>query len=65
MKQLTQNNKLAGAMRRRWVSPLDAFRLCGTLRFSGRVMELKAMGYTLAERWADRNGARVKEFKIV
>ncbi len=40
----TQNARLIAAMRRAWVTPLDAFKIARTLRFSGRIMEIRAAG---------------------
>ncbi len=63
--KVTQNNRLVAAMRQRWVTPAEAFQICGTLRFSGRVLEIKAMGHNLAEQWKETpNGTRVKAFRI-
>lgn len=63
--RITQNDRLAAAMRRGWVTPAEAFQICGTLRFSGRVLELKAAGHKLIEKWKETpNGTRVKAFRI-
>lgn len=64
MNRPSQNNRLAALMRRQWVTPLAAFRHAGTLRFSGRILELKRAGYTLREKWLRDHGARVKAFRI-
>lgn len=65
MNRPSQNHKLLAAMRRGWVTPLTAFKIAGTLRFSGRVLELRRAGHKLRERWIASNGhTRVKAFRI-
>jgi len=61
---MTQNEIIIAAMKSGWVSPFDASRLCGTLRFSGRILEIKALGYNLDERWGSNEHSRWKEFRM-
>ncbi len=61
----TQNARLLDAMRCQWVTPADAWKIAGTLRFSGRVLELKRAGHKLREQWVETQGrARVKAFRL-
>jgi len=65
MRKPSQCERLVAAMRRGWVTPREAFHICGTLRFSGRVLEIKRAGHRLVERWVEtQKGERVKAFKI-
>ncbi len=61
----SQNMKLLAAMRHQWVTPREAYRICGTLRFSGRVLDLKRAGHKLMGRWVElQTGIRVKAFRV-
>lgn len=61
----TQVSQLIEAMKSRWVTPLDAQSICGTMRFSARVLDIKLAGYSVEERWVEtQSGARVKAMRI-
>ena len=61
---MTQTTQLIHYMRKTFVTPLDALRLCGCLNFGARVHEIKRM-YNLKEMWIEtEKGKRVKAFKI-
>ena len=66
---MTQCECLLELTKRGWASPLDLFYECGSLRFSGRIYDLKQEGYEFEERTCSRVGKlgkRVawKEFRL-
>ena len=63
---MTQNEAIAERMKTEWMSPLKAAQYFDCYRFSGRVFDIKAMGYDLEERDGHNpnTGKRWKEFRI-
>ena len=60
---------LTDLMRKRWMTPLDALRLCDCLSFSQRLTEIRkdligTKWYLDAEWQTTSTGKRVKAFKI-
>jgi hypothetical protein len=56
---MTQYQIIVKLASKRWISPLDAFLEGGGMKLSTRVGELRAMGYTVLDRWHPS-----KKFKI-
>jgi len=46
------------------VTPLEALRLCGTLRLSERIRELEAQGVSIAHNWASVGEKRVMSYRL-
>lgn len=44
------------------LTPLQALRLCGTIRLSARVFELRAQGHDIRSRMVKRGRAHVAEY---
>ncbi len=62
---MTRKDKLLGHLKRGWVSPLDALRLCGLLSCSQRVSELIREGHKIEKRWAKSpTGACWREYRL-
>lgn len=63
---MTQNEAIIERMKTEWMSPLKAAQYFDCYRFSGRVFDIKAMGYDLEERDGHNpdTGKRWKEFRI-
>jgi hypothetical protein len=63
---MTQNEAIVERMKTEWMSPLKAAQYFDCYRFSGRVFDIKAMGYDLEERDGHNpnTGKRWKEFRI-
>jgi len=48
---LTQRQRIIRLLKRRWTSPLDALRECGSMKLASRVSELRRQGYVIADKW--------------
>src|SRR5689334_16728751 len=46
------------------ITPLEALRLCGTLRLSERIRELEAQGVTIAHNWQGVGRKRVMSYRL-
>jgi len=55
----TQHQIIVKLASKRWISPIDALNAGGGMKLSTRVGELRAMGYTVLDRWHPS-----KKFKI-
>ena len=59
-------NDLHNALKRRWLTPLDALQHCGCLSLSQRCGELRRAGVLVQDKWVCLpNGKRVKSYRIV
>lgn len=47
------------------ITPLDALRLCGSLRLSGRIYDLREKGYNIKTNMVVRNGSRVAQYELI
>ena len=63
---MTQNEHIIERMKTEWMSPLKAAEYFKCYRFSGRILEIKRMGYELEDRPGhnEHTGKRWKEFRI-
>jgi hypothetical protein len=58
-------NTLHAALKRRWLTPLDALQHCGCLSLSQRCGELRRAGVPVQDKWVCLpNGKRVKSYRI-
>lgn len=65
MKPRTQRTRLLSAMRRQWVTPLDALRLCDCLSLAQRVSELIREGVNITKDWRKLpSGKQVRAYRI-
>ncbi len=62
---MTQHNLILKRLKRGWTSPLDALHAAGSMKLSTRVGELRAAGHVIIDRWAEANGKRFKQYRIV
>ena len=58
---MTQKNLILIAIKR-WISPLEALRLAGTMKLSTRVGELRLEGYNIEDKWSD--DGRYKVYRL-
>jgi hypothetical protein len=63
---MTQNERIIELMKTMWMSPLKAAQFADCYRFSGRIFDIKRMGYELEEREGknEHTGKRWKEFRL-
>lgn len=47
----SQNSLLIAFLWRRWVSPLDALQLVGSMRLASRIFDIKGKGYIVLDKW--------------
>lgn len=47
------------------LTAFEALKLCGTLRLSGRIWDLRDQGYNIVTRMVIRNGKRVAQYHLV
>ena len=62
---MTQQEQLTKRLRRGWTTALDALKDCGCMRLAARVLEMRQAGLTVADKWVEIGGKRVKSYKIV
>ena len=62
---MTQQEQLNKRLRRGWTTALDALKDCGCMRLAARVLEMRQAGLTVADKWVEIGGKRVKSYKIV
>jgi hypothetical protein len=63
---MTMRNDLHNVLKRRWLTPLDALRMCGCLSLSQRCGEFRRAGLAVQDKWVHLpNGKRVKSYRIV
>ena len=67
---MTQNEVLLALTKQGWTSPLDLFKESGSMRMSGRIYDLKKLGYTFEERTCSQigklgNKVAWKEFRLI
>ena len=48
---MTQHQIILKLAKKRWISPLDAFKEGGGMKLSTRVGELRKSGYTFLDKW--------------
>ncbi len=61
----TQNEILKEMMTSSWVTGLDALQQAHCFRLPARVLELKAKGAQIEDRWQELpNGKRVKAYRL-
>lgn len=61
---MTQHESILKQLKRRWMTPLDALKLCGTMKLASRVSELRRDGVVILDRWVEVNGKRFKAYRI-
>lgn len=59
---MSQTEQLIEMMRTDWVSPLLALNEVGCFRLASRIHDIKALGYTVIDRWAKNR--EYKEYRI-
>lgn len=62
---MSQNSQLISLMKRKWVTPLDALKHCGSMRLAARVHDLRMQGINVVDRWVERDDTRFKAYKII
>ena len=61
----SQLGQILRAMRRRWVTPMDALDNFGSFRLAARVADLRRLGYEVESRWQKTSGGhQVKAYRI-
>ena len=48
---MTQAQIIVKLAKKRWISPIDAFKEGGGMKLSTRVGELRRNGYTILDKW--------------
>ena len=48
---MTQAQIIVKLAKKRWISPIDAFKEGGGMKLSTRVGELRRAGYTILDKW--------------
>ena len=48
---MTQHQIIVKLAKKRWISPLDAFKEGGGMKLSTRIGELRKAGYTIVDKW--------------
>ena len=61
---MSQHQLILKALRK-WCSPLDALKECGTMKLSTRVGELRQAGHNIQDRWDSANGKTFKSYRLV
>jgi len=62
---MNMRDTLHSALKRRWLTPLDALKQCGCLSLSQRCGELRRAGVPVEDRWVRvQSGKRVKAYRI-
>ena len=56
---MTQHQIIVKLAKKRWISPLDAFKEGGGMKLATRVGELRKSGYTILDKWH-----KSKEYKL-
>ena len=63
---MTMTTELFQTLKRQWLTPLEALRMCNCLSLSQRCGEFERDGHKLQKRWVKLvNGKRVKAYRIV
>ena len=62
---MSQNAQLKALLKKRWVTPLDALKHCGSMRLAARVHDLRSQGINVVDRWVERDDTRFKAYKII
>jgi len=62
---MTQHESILKQLKRRWMTPLDALKLCGTMKLASRVSELRRDGVVILDRWVEVNGKRFKAYRVL
>lgn len=52
------------SLRQGWLSPAQCYQVGGGLKLSSRIGELRDLGYTIEQRWAEQDGKRFCEYRI-
>lgn len=50
--KISQRNQILMALKHKWLSPLDAFKLCGTMKLTTRISELRKKGHDIEDKWS-------------
>jgi len=62
---MNMRDTLHNALKRRWMTPLDALHMCGCLSLSQRCGELRRAGVRVQDKWVCLpSGKRVKAYRI-
>ena len=62
---MSQTSQLISLMKRKWVTPQDALKHCGSMRLAARVHDLRMQGINVIDRWVERDDTRFKAYKII
>ena len=63
---MTMRDTLHNALKRRWLTPIDALQHCGCLSLSQRCGEFRRAGVPVQDKWVCLpNGKRIKAYRIV
>ena len=60
---ITQKQDIIKALKKGWISPLDALKQVGTMKLATRVGELKREGYLILDKW--HPSKKYKLYKLV
>ncbi len=62
----TKKDRLLNALKRRWLTPLEAVGECGLFSLSQRCGELKREGHCVIDKWVKLpSGSKVKAYRVV
>jgi hypothetical protein len=62
---MSQNEKILKHLKSgKSLTPLQALRLCGSLRLGARIHNLREQGHNIKTRMVRRGGARVAEYSL-
>lgn len=66
MENVSQSKIILAALKEgKDLTAFEALKLCGTLRLSGRIWDLRDQGYNIVTRMVIRNGKRVAQYHLV
>jgi len=57
---LNQRQSLLKALRKQWMTGLDALHQCGSMKLATRVSEFRRDGHIIIDRWVEQDGKRFK-----
>lgn len=61
----TQNARiLAHLQRGKTITPIDALKIAGSWRLSGRILELRQAGHPIITEWEQRGGKRYARYRL-
>lgn len=65
MKETTQKAIILAELKDgKTITALEAFKLCGSLRLSSIIFDLREEGYNITTTMVERNGKRIAEYSL-